>query len=377
MAFADHLDMQTFELLSHKDNGPVRDRLQKDLVEPAVLSHLADLRDAGSLAVIENTENREIRFADAWNAFMNGTEAEWQNSLAYNFAQYVLTHAIRASIRSEMNDVDAGVALAESYADLCRRMDEGLLVGPTSHPAITPRPFFDDLRCAKTGDRCRLVVESWQPHLERFDREAREHGFWVPLHAVDAPEVQTIEIELPTGVLLISDYLRAPGIHEALEQRIDAAIGDKRYAETHSVGSERGRAQMTRVIAEVANVLQVCTDNTVVGIHQADGRLAVVDDHDGTGREPVIAGLERTEEVSCDRWTVLLADRSHVLELMKDDGTRLDAYLASDDNDATVVTVQPGRWRVSFGEALQDRAKAAENGVVTTARVWFTMTRIV
>jgi hypothetical protein len=376
MAFTDHLDIETFDLLSRMEQGAIRDRMQGDLIEPAVITHLEDLRDAGSLAVIEGLENREIRLADAWNAFLGGEDTIWRHLLQHHMADYVLVHAIRASVRSEMDDVDSATAVAESYASLCASMDAGVIVAPTYHPAIKPKPFLDDLRCGATGDRCRLVIENWVPRLERFDRSAKESGYWVPLETVEAPEIETIEIELPTGILLISDYLRAPGIHEALEGRIDAAIGHNRYDDSHSLNSERGRVATTRVVAEAANVLQVCTGNTIVGIHQTDDRLVVVDDHDSTELEPVVEGLLRAGEVSCDRWTVLLADRSHVLELMQDDGTRLDAYLASDDNDSVVVTVKPGHWRVSFGEAVQEPEAAAELGVITKARTWFAMTRI-
>jgi len=377
MAFADHLDIATFTTLASMSQGLERDRLQRDEIDPAVLGHLGDVRDAGSMAVVENVENRDVRLVDAWNAFVNGTTVFWQRTLADGLSDMVLVYAIKGQIDGEKDDVDADAAMAAAYQALCLNMDEGRMVGTTFHPAVPPRPQFDDLQCGRTGDRCRLVVENWIPRLERFDRTAQASGYWLPVEPVAAPVVETVEIDLPTGVLLMSDYLRAPGIHEAIEERIEDAIGDRRYEGTHSVNSERGRVTMTRIMVEVAGVLQVCTTNTTVAIHQSEDRLVVTENHADNGSRPTVAGMTQTGEVCCDRWTVLLADRQDVLALMDDDGTLLDAYLASDDGrDTTVVNVTPGRWRVSFGEALSDRGTAASIGVVSAALTWFSMERI-
>lgn len=374
MAFADHLDLDTFVAFGTMGPGFTRDAFQRERIDPIVIAHLVDLRDAGSLAVIDGTENRDIRFADAWNAFLAGTEILWQNLLWNGLGDFVLVHAIKGNIDGESEGADPVRTMADAYALVCRLMDAGDLVGTTFHPAVKPKPHFDDLRCGKTGDRCRLVVEGWQPRLERFDRTAQ--GYWVPLEAVAAPVVQTIEIDLPTGVLLMSDYLRMPGVHAELERRIDDAIGDDRYSDTYSVNSERGHIATTRLIAEVAHVLEVSTTNTMVAVHQSEDRLVVIDDHDATSMKPTIAGMIRTGDVCCDRWTVLLADRQDVVALMGTDEAALDTWLASDEADAIIVNVTPGRWRVSFGEALRNVQTANDLGIDTPATAWFSMQRI-
>lgn len=376
MAFADHLDLDTFVALGSMDSGLTRDAFERDRIEPAVIAHLSDLRDEGSLCVIDGAENRDIRFVDAWNAFLAGTEILWQRVLWNGLADFVLVYAIKGTIAGEEEGADKASTMSDAYELLCSRMDEGRLVGTTFHPAITPKPHFDDLRCGRTGVRCRLVVEGWQPRLERFDREAKAQGFWLPLEPAAAPVVETLEIDLPTGVLLMSDYLRMPGLHAELESRIDASIGDERYSETYSVNSERGSVATTRLIAEVADVLQVCTTNTMVAVHQSDDRLVVIDDHDGTGMDPTISGMTKTGDVCCDRWSVLLADRGTVIALMGGDEAGLDAWMASDDADAIVVNVTPGRWRVSFGEALQNVQTANDLGIDTPATTWFSMQRV-
>lgn len=374
MAFADHLDLATFSALADMDNGLARDAFQRDRVDPAVLGHLRDVRDAGSMARVEGTENRDVRLADAWNAFLEGREILWQRVLADGLSDMVLVHAISGRMGAEKDGADAASCMADAYAGLCAAMDRGDLVGTTFHPAVAPRPHFDDVRCGATGDRLRLVVEGWRPRLERFDRSAKETGYWTPVKAVPAPTVETVEIDLPTGVLIVADYIRAPGMHEGLEARIEAAIGDLRYDASHSVNSAKGRVATTRAIAEAANVLQVSTTNTVVSLHRAQGRLAVVDDHDEDGGEPVVEGMERVGRVSCDRWTVLMADRAAVLGLTGGDEAALDSWIA--EEEALVVAVEPGRWRVSFGEVLSDPAVAQALGIGTTANAWLSMSHV-
>jgi hypothetical protein len=388
MAFAERLSLAAFDALAQMGPSFDRDAVMNDVVSPAVMAHLEAVKADGRLGRIEGTDNRGIRLATAWNDFLDGTDSEWRYVLEHGLSQFVLIWAIEGCLKGQDDPSVREQTMLDAYESMCRLMEEGRLVKPTFFPTMTAQPALDDLRDGATGDRCRLMVEDWQPRLQKFDLGAKDAGYWIPLETVAAPVVETIEIDLPTGRLLMGDYLRMPGMHEGLEARIEAALGSRIYDDEHSTNSARGRANTTRAIWNCGSVLQICTTNTTVAVHHADGRLVVCDDHDGSGNEPAVAVMRRAAEISCDRWTVLLADRSDVLTLMKEgrdvsgkpaaDGVEadLDAWMAGPDFDAVEIVVEPGRWRVSFGEALADQTAAKSIDVDTDAIVWFAMERV-
>ncbi len=47
MAFADHLDLDTFVAFGTMGPGFTRDAFQRERIDPIVIAHLVDLRDAG------------------------------------------------------------------------------------------------------------------------------------------------------------------------------------------------------------------------------------------------------------------------------------------------------------------------------------------
>lgn len=376
MLFSDRLDLETFTRLADMEYGLDRDDFMRDVVQPIVMAHLEEQRDTGRMAPFEGLENRSMRFPDAWNAFLAGTEAEWQYTLPNQMAHFVLIWAIDGRIKGDREDGgDMTQTIPAAYAALCGRMDEGRIVKPTFLPIMTPQPAIDDIRCEATGARCRAIIEDWRPRLERLEMEERRG--WIPLERVAAQPAQTVEIDLPTGELLIADFIRAPGVAEAYERAIDKRMGDSRYGPAGCVSSEIGRYATTRAVLKGTGMLEISTRDVSVSVHRDGDALVFTDAHDHTDEDPAVVGMKKVAEICCDRNTVVLADRSVVARLMKDRKGRLASFLAGPDGaDVVRMDVEPGRWLVTFGEAIHAPEDAAKLGVVTTARTWFTMKRI-
>ena len=377
MAFAELLDIETFTKLAGMRNGFERDAFEREHVDKAVLVHMTEMKDSGRLERVPGTENREIRFANAWNAFIDGTDYEWGFLLQRKISHFVLIWAIDAWVKGDKEGEDFDAAVRTAYGSVCTLMDEGRMVGPTFMSFMKPEPALDDLQCGKTGDRCRLVVEDWKPRLERFDMKRSSKELWFPVEAVAAPVVQTLEMDLPSGDVMICDYLRIEGFLEAMDSRIEAALGDRQYDDDHSTNSEKGRVATTRAVLAATGVLEIGASNTSVAVHRDRERLAVIDDHDTGNGIPVVEGMTRVDEIDCGRWTILVIDRTVVKDMLGIDDAGLDELMTSEDAGGVLrMQVAPGRWSVSFGEALHDPKTAAEAGVRTTARTWFTMARI-
>jgi len=376
MPFSDRLDLATFTKLADMEYGFDRDDFMRDVIQPIVMAHLGEQRDAGRMGRFEGLDNRSMRFPDAWNAFLAGTEAEWQYTLPNQTAHFVLIWAIDGSNKGDREEGgDKAETIPAAHAALCALMDEGRFVKPTFLPIMKPQPAIDDIRCETTGARCRAIIEGWQPRLERLEMTDRRG--WIPLEQVERAAPQTVEIDLPTGELLIADYIRAPGLPEAIERLLDESVGDERYGSAYSVDSERGRYATTRATLAATGILEITTSDSSIAIHRNENEIAFIDGYDDTDDAPSVVGMTQVDEICCDRWSVVVADRSVVTRLMKDRKGRLASFLADREGSSVVrLDVAPGRWLVTFGEAIHAPEDAASIGVVTTARTWFTMKRI-
>lgn len=376
MPFNERLDLATFTKIAEMGHGFDRDDFMRDVVQPIVMAHLEEQRDAGRMGRFEGIENRSMRFPDAWNAFLAGTEAEWQYTLPNQMAHFVLIWAIDGKIKGDREDGgNEAEAIPAAYAALCERMDEGRIVKPTFMPIMTPQPAVDDIRCEATGVRCRAIIEDWRPRLERLEMQDRRG--WIPLEPVEKQPAQTVEIYLPTGELLIADFIRAPGVAEAYERAVDRQMGDSRYGPAGCTSSEIGRYATTRAVLKGTGMLEISTRDVSVSVHREGESIVFTDAHDHTDDAPRVEGMTVVGEICCDRSTVVLADRSIVAKLIKDRKGRLASFLSSPDGEDVVrMDVEPGRWLVTFGEAIHAPEDAAKLGVVTTARTWFVMKRI-
>ncbi len=376
MNFALHLPFAVFAALGAMPSGRKRDRYVDENVRKAILAHLETARGTGIMLPVHGGMNRRIRLVKAWNEFISDAGATGTSHLVSAATRMVLQWSIDAHLKTRRMQSPHRDAMIENvHRSMCRHLDEGSFVKLGYIAELAPVPAFDDLRCETTGQHCRMIVEAWAPRLERLDME--ESGEWVPLKDIDASAPQTVEIDLPTGELIIADYFRIAGFEKAFDKKVDALIGDARYDVSHCIDSEHGRYATTRATLAATGILEIATSDVTVAVHVRDDAVAVIDDHDESDETPNVAGMTRVGGICCERWTVLLADASVVRDLLKDGNGRLERFLASGNgSDVMRLRVNPGRWSVTFGEALHEPRRAESIGVSTTARTWFSMERI-
>lgn len=377
MAFADHLPLDMFARLNAMGPGLDRDRIEKT-VSSMALGHFQDMVRQGRVGHIAGIKGRDIRVATAWNATIDDERVDWYWTLSQKLGHAVLIAGIAAQF-AKGRDHDLPLSdqeNTEAHAELCTLMDAGDL-----NDGLLGRGAFDELQDSRTGDRCRLIVKGWQPRLERLQRDPYA---WTAVEDVEEIPTQTIEIDLPSGDILMTDYLRIESFREGLDARLEHRLyGDRTYSTDYSIGTDAGSINLLEATWQEGRVLEVRTDNTSVSVFQSpEGRLTVVDatTRSGDGAPRVRCG-RKIGRFSCDRWTVLVMDRQDVLAIMAEGGSadptaELDAFLASDDcyaEDTLSLKVAPGKWRVTYGPRFDETCDRKTLGIGPSIVPWFAM----
>src|SRR5690606_11061016 len=93
---------------------------------------------------------------------------------------------------------------------------------------------IDYIQDSKTGDSLKLQLTGWNATLLK---RGEVYRFYPAGSVTDIP-LQSIEIDLPTGELLLSDWIRVPGFREATDLGYDDRSLD--------INSEQGAVNTTK-----------------------------------------------------------------------------------------------------------------------------------
>lgn len=347
MAFADHYSRDDLDRTIRRTDG--RDGGNVDgVLKPAIEAHLADLVAAGRLGRITGLKGRRVRVADAWNGLLGDKVEDFEWALANKLCSTPVHVSIGVRFQRADKDWDRALddtEIDETYARLCRMMDDGVL--QQDHRCI-----LDELQDAITGDSLRIEVTDWQPTLLRLDRK---NGYeWVP--AVDAalPELVAAEIAMPTGDLLLSDWLHVDGFTkatDAIEKDVEGSICD-----------DAGQAEMAKALAK-AGVGYAQTDNTTVAVfRRIDGRaIAILDDYAPRRESGITLASDQWEKVGtfgCDVWRVTALDIASAVELATRGGNE-DA--AADIERHLALASKPSRWQNGTSKEWRQWGMAAHS----------------
>lgn len=375
------------ETLDNADRKRVEDH-RRTVLEPAIRAHLDGLRAAGTLKPTGGLAGRRVWQASAWNAYVAGApddhETAWLMEL---FATGVFTHTFvrmdpmrRDAERMPGEHAAPSPELIEAaWRRICTDMDVG--TSRDSHMG-----WGMEAQDAATGDRCEMAFVDWTGVLmrrnERHDLE--------PAQDVGALPLSKVEIDVPTGRLLLTDTLRVEGFSEGSD------FADGESFSRFSLNSAKGRLARTEAHAERHGFAYCQTTNTCVPVfrHDATGDIAVVH----AGREGM-KGWTKVGDVSCDVWRLTMIDRSTAIRVMTDGGNagaeaELDRYLALADQpdvwtgegdwskvaqshheqcysrNVLRLDVAPGRWTFHSGPDFHKRARMSDFGLPRGAKPW-------
>ena len=364
----------------------------KKAFEAALTAHLEELRLAGRLAPTAGMRGREVWAGTAWNALVAGREPDHErrwliSSLAGLLTwQFVSMDDRRYSERAEQplgtHRTPTRDQVVAAWEKICALLDAG-----DSDDLWTPL-CVKDVQDQKTGDRCELHFRNWTGVLmRRNEKHALE-----PATDVGPIPLVAASFDVPTGDLLLTDFLRVDGMQEALD------LGDEEYGKRFDLCSEEGRANRSAAHAERHRMGYCQTTNTSVSVwrHPDTGVLAVVprwfgrEEDEVDGSSPV-TGWEKVGDFSCDMWRVTAVDAQVARELTSPE--TVDAYLSlrekpvptkglpvaeanriGHDNcyaaNVVRVPVRPGRWTMRCGDRFPQRMPRHRWGLPKGVKPW-------
>lgn len=367
----------------------------KEVFLHAVTAHLLELRDAGALAPTGGLRGRDVWQASAWNAFVAGEPDDHHTRWLFGLISNALTHYFvrmddgRFEKKKTMPlghhegpSVDKATIAWEA---ICASMDSG-----DSGERWNGWPI--ECQDQKTGDRCELRFDGWTATLMR---QTPSYDF-EPAGDVGPLPLAAASFDVPSGELLLTDFLRVEGMNESTD------FGDDEHGEDLSLSSELGRVNRTNRHAADHDMGFCQTTNTCVSVwrNPTSGVLAVVprwggDEEDEVDGASPVKGWDRVGDFSCDVWRVTAIDltvaRRHTKEGALDAylalrGTKLDvkglnvatANQKSHEhcyaNNVVSVTVQPGRWTIHCGDDFHKRLPRSRYGLPKGVKPWCVLT---
>lgn len=369
----------------------VRLDAHKKLFREAVEAHLSALLEEGALTPITGIKGRDVTMATAWNDLVADRPADHRrNRLMSGFERLFVDEFVRMdderhALRREEGHVPgshrtpAHDKVVKAWTGICTRMDAG-----TS--GEFERGLAIECEDQKTGDRCEIHFERWKPTLMVRNAQHRLE----PALDVATPDLVQADLAVPTGRLLMTDFLRADGFKEGVD------FGDREYDKTLSLNTAQGRDARTKAHAQEHQIGYTQTTNTCVAVrrHPKTGMLMVTErwGTDSKGNDlpeddmgaSVVRGWETVGAFSCDMWRVMALDRSSAIARMAAGGcvdaeAALDAYLASDDcyaGNVLQLDIEPGRWRIHAGDDFSSRVDRRRHGIPKGVHVWCLLERV-
>lgn len=285
---------------------------------------LLAVRATRSLPQVPHAERRESRFADAWNAFVTGSDDEYRlQAIAEKLSGGLFVH-----ISYDL------AKLPETYKDIVAKADGGTF------------EWFqfgsDSQDCMVTGKRLHVEMTDWAPVLGVLEGPTRETRF-VSVGPLPAPKVEHLVIQVPSGELLVSDWFRHPAFTDSVEDPDGKAY-------KYSLNNDAGKARKTAWHANENGFMSVFVGNTMPAIVQRGDHVLFArvdeDDVDGDANTPSPLEGDVLGHVCTDLWAATAIDREVLTGVFERTMSRAEAEAAVvellEETDHVTVKVKPG-----------------------------------
>ncbi len=304
---------------------------------------MEDLRAASLLGKCENNGPRNVSSLHAWNAWIDGKydaeeltfEQQWQlHSLARSPAFSLLDEIISRTSISLEHDIlaerhpDLGfserskmqtVIPAARIDELFQRIREEIMTTFCSESAGMHRMSYDGLQGNSDGIRYVLAGSFLTPTLALRTENYRDHPIELP--PMDPPKfLRHMEIPMPSGVLIIDDWIRVKGFNEGLE----ALCGEDFYEINYESGLDlRARDYFEKAgicIIQVGNSSPTCTSDTpgIFRVGHFDEDYDIFWTNEGVRTDAPLPN--HVFSTSTDLWANTFADRETVICVLEASG---------------------------------------------------------
>ena len=345
----------------------------KKIFRQALEAHLEELRANGRLGKTGGVLGRDVEQAAAWNDFVDGNKRKWSYDWMIDNLSSTLTMVFvsmddeafkrRREDRLAPHQPPSDDQVVAAWEKLCTLLDAG------NSDTIYRTILIDDIRDAKTSDRCQLHFSNWKATLVKQNAEYR----YVPAEDVAKLPLLKASFDVPTGDLLITDFLRVEGMDKALDFDDTREFGDEL-----DLSSERGRNARAIAHGKEHDVGYCQTTNTSVAVWRdpATGNLAITHRWFGPEKNEVdgvspVPGWEKVGTFSCDMWRVTAMDIATAERHTSKEA--VETYLSSKDpyaDNIVRVKVPSGRWTIHGGENFVRRLPRHRYGLPKRIKLW-------
>jgi hypothetical protein len=291
----------------------------RGLVQGAVLSFLKARAAERPVAKVKFSRGRGHAFSEAWNSLAGGDfDSNWGDTLAHPF------------VSAFMTSVGRGADAAADYLQVCAQADAGNF------------GWFDlDTRtkCMVTGETLTVEFHNWVPSLGVLNHKNRDAPFTPLQGELPPPVVAHNVIDVPSGELLIADWIRIDAFTKLVDARKDV----------DGLASDAGRMRRTQDYADMFGFMSVSVSNTSPRILQRDGQIVFAHvDEDVPGVVGEVVGY-----VCTDLWAVTAIDHQVLTKLLADamglesaEREVAAAIAGTRSNEVVRVNVRPGKLHI-------------------------------
>ena len=321
-------------LLAHRDapESPERTQAYRALSEKlslAVGRHLLHVAQTRGLQAPLHADAISTPFLEAWRAARAGQPID---ALLVERLGGIFVSALRMKVSIAFAKAERPDSVAPSAEAIHRLLQEKVEQGVFE-------PFETRNETCFVSGRLLLVgMDGWAPYLEIFEPAA---AAFVPLKAGDvkAPCLQSTVVPLPSGHLLIGDWMHHPAFQAAIEPVLHDAP---------SLNSDLGCQARTETLARELGIGSVFVGNTcpAIVVHNGGVRIGrVSEEADLVGD---IAG-----SVCTDMWWATMLDKQTLVDIFARSMPRKEALLEVErflENQGHITEVQlpPGNYHLYF-----------------------------
>lgn len=327
------LDRMIDELAADRRGGEA-----ERLVKEGLSDHLEELIGLGIVRAHDSLPNRRINVVAGWNGMFGDGGDHWCDpaSERRRVADRIFAMLAWHDAHSIAWDLKAGRLDAEARERAVRKLEARMDLG-TSDPlwAAEEHDFV-------SGEELSFMISGWNLVVGRRIRDwrTREPGSVPdPIEDLEPVRIHEVEIDAPTGRLLLAEWFHAPGFTDLVDEGNPFRGGSDRENEADAERYARDHG--------FASVATARRNLTVF----AKGGAFGVGHHDEDGDHPAPEGCRRVADLMVDLRKVSVVDRGVLLGILKrihPDGD-VEAMVSRIEKDRDVIglKVAPGRYRVS------------------------------
>lgn len=341
--------MTTTPSLSARLGRPLLDRMVQEiaaddrtgearkLVEEGVAEHLQELIALGIVKAHDSLPNRRINIVSEWNAMCGTGEGLWlgQDSQRRRVASRILMMLAWHDLHSIGWDIRHGKNDPEAREQAMRKVEEKMDGGTSDLIWAGEEKDF------VSGEELSFMISGWNLVVGRRIRDWRTRqrdSVVEPIEDLEPTRLHEIEIEAPTGRLLVAEWFHVPGFTELVDEGNPHRGGSdaeneadaERYVKDHGFVS----------VSTIRRCLTLFRKGDAIGIGH----------HDEDGDHPKPKGCRRVADFMIDLRKVSIVDRDVLLGIVRRIHPQADAeaMVAEMERKRGVVAldVKPGRYRV-------------------------------